>query len=143
MREALARGGVADVVRRLGEADLHHLARDVPLVRGLRDVEAFVALHAQQHRLQRPRQRLGELGLADAGLAFDEERALEREREEDRRREAPVGDVALGGERGDDGVDGGGRCGGSGRDHGRILAAAVILNEAKDLAARDPSLRSG
>ena len=82
MRETLARSGIADVVRRLGEADLHHLARDVPLVRRLRDVEAFVALHAQQRRRKRARQRLRELGLADAGLAFDEQRAAERQREE-------------------------------------------------------------
>ena len=72
--QALARRGVADVVRRLGEADLHHLARDVPFVGGLRDVEPLVALHAQQQRREAARQRLGQLGLADARLAFEEER---------------------------------------------------------------------
>ena len=46
------------LVRRLGEADLDHLPRDVPLVRGLRDVEPFVALHAQQRGVERPRERL-------------------------------------------------------------------------------------
>ena len=71
----------------------------------LRDVEAFVALHAQQARAERARQRLGELGLADARLALEEQRALQLQREEDRGREAAVGDVVLGGEQRDDGVD--------------------------------------
>ena len=42
------------VVRRLGEPDLDHLPRDVPFVGGLRDVEPFVALHAQQRACPAP-----------------------------------------------------------------------------------------
>ena len=55
VREALAVGLAADRVRRLGEADLDHLARDVPLVGGLRDVQPLVALHAQQRACPAPR----------------------------------------------------------------------------------------
>ena len=48
-------------MRCFGEANLHHLPRDVPLVGRLRDVEPLVALHAQQHGGKRLRERLGEL----------------------------------------------------------------------------------
>jgi hypothetical protein len=107
-------------VRRLGEADLHHLARDVPLVRGLGDVEALVALHAQQHRLQRPRQRLGELGLADARLALEEQRPAQRQRQEDGGAEPAVGEIADVREPADHGVDGGRQ--GRGCGHGPFHA---------------------
>src|SRR5258706_1533239 len=82
--------------RRLREADLHHLPRVVPLVGGLRDVQPFVALQAQQLAVQSVRDDLGDLGLADAGLAFQEERPLHGEREEKRSREAAIGDIVAG-----------------------------------------------
>ena len=83
-----------DIVRGFGQADLDHLPRHVPFVRGLRDVQAFVALHAQQRCLQRGGQRLGELGLADAGLAFQQQRALQLQRQEHGGGQAAVGVVA-------------------------------------------------
>ena len=52
-------------MRRLSQPDLDHLPRHIPFVSGLRDVETFVALHAQQQRAQAPRDGLAELGLAD------------------------------------------------------------------------------
>ena len=60
---------------RLEQPDLEHLARVVPLVdRGV-DVEALVALEPDQPRAEARREDLGELGLADARLALEEERA--------------------------------------------------------------------
>jgi len=104
------------VVRRLGEPDLDHLARDVPLVRRLRDVETLVALHAQQLGAEPACEALAELGLADAGLALEEQRAAELQAQVQRRGEAPVAHVLLAGEQGDDRVDRRGQ--GQGRRHG-------------------------
>ena len=58
----------------LGEPDRDHLRGVVPLVDRGRDVEALVALQADQPAAERRRQHLGDLGLADAGLAFEEQR---------------------------------------------------------------------
>ncbi len=70
---------VASVGRaaRLQQPDLEHLARVVPLVDGGVDVEALVALEADQRRAERRGQDLGHLGLAHAGLALEEQRAAE------------------------------------------------------------------
>ncbi len=74
-------------------ADVEELARVVPLVDRVRDVEPFVALEANQARAKGFRERLPRLGLPDAGLALEQDRLLEREREEERRREPAVGQV--------------------------------------------------
>ena len=58
-------------------------------------VDALVALKPDEARAGRPRQRLGDLGLADAGLALQQQRLLEGGGQEDRRREALVGEIAL------------------------------------------------
>ena len=90
---------------RFGQADLDHLAGVVPLVDRRGDVEAFVALQADQRPLQRGRQHLGDLGLADAGLAFAEQRAPELEGEIQDGREAAVGDIVAVLQQLDGGVD--------------------------------------
>src|SRR5213075_420879 len=84
----------------LGETDLDHLPRVVPLVGGLRDVEALVALQAYQLAAERLRDHLADLGLADAGLALEEQRPPHGERQEQRRGEAAIGHVLAGGEQG-------------------------------------------
>ena len=85
-----------DAARGLGEADLDHLPRVVPLVDRARDVEAFVALQADRACASSAvGEHLGELGLADARLAFEEQRPPQLEREEHRGREAAVGDVVA------------------------------------------------
>ena len=76
-------------------ADVEQLARIVPLVDRVRDVEALVALEPDQARAEDPCHRLGRLGLADAGLAFEQQRLLELECEEEDGREAAVGEVRL------------------------------------------------
>ena len=76
--------GVVGLAARLEQPDLEHLARVVPLVDGGVDVEALVALEADEPRAEGRREDLGELGLADAGLALQEQRPAELERQEDR-----------------------------------------------------------
>ena len=63
-------------VRAFEQPDLENLARVVPLVHRVADVEAFVALQADQFGVERRRQHLGDFGLADAGFALEEQRPL-------------------------------------------------------------------
>ena len=104
--EDVVRGRVLGLAARLEQPDLEHLARVVPLVDGRVDVEALVALEPDEPRAERGGEDLGELGLADAGLALEQQRAAELERQEDRRRERPVGDVVAAPEVVLDGLDG-------------------------------------
>ena len=70
-----------DVARRalrLGRAHVQQLRRVVPFVERLALLQPVVALQPQQLARQRGGQRLGQLGLADAGLAFEQQRALQR-----------------------------------------------------------------
>ena len=93
--EDVVGAGVLGLAARLQQPDLEHLARVVPLVdRGV-DVEALVALEPDEPRAERRGEDLGELGLADAGLALEQQRPAELERQEDRRRERAVGDVVA------------------------------------------------
>ncbi len=94
----------------LEQPDLQHLARVVPLVdRGV-DVEALVALEPDQAGTEARGQDLGELRLADAGLALEEQRAAELQGEEDGRGERPVRDVVAAAEVVLDRLDRAGAC---------------------------------
>ena len=84
----------------LGRPQREQLPRVVPVVHRVVQVDPLVALQADQARAGGGRQRSRHLGLADAGLALEQQRLLERDREMDRQRERPVGEIALGGERG-------------------------------------------
>ena len=77
------------------DAQLEQLPRVVPLVDRVRDVEPLVALQPDQIGVERPRRRRGERRLADAGLALEKQRPPEPQRQEQRHREAAVGDVLL------------------------------------------------
>jgi hypothetical protein len=70
------------------------------------DVDALVALQADQARPGRGGQRTGDLRLADPSLALQQQRRLQRAGQEDRRGQRAVGQVALALERRPDGVDG-------------------------------------
>ena len=94
--EDVVRGRPLGLAARLEQPDLEHLARVVPLVDGRVDVEALVALEPDQPGAERRGQDLGQLGLADAGLALEEERPTELEGQEDGGRQRPVGDVVAG-----------------------------------------------
>ena len=76
------------------QADVQQLARVVPLVHSVREVDALVALEPNQPRPQHVRHDLGRLGLADARLALDEERLLQLQAEEDGRGQRAIADVA-------------------------------------------------
>ena len=77
----------------LGDADRDHLRGVIPLVDRRRDVEPLVALQADQPAPERRRQHLGDLGLADAGLAFQEDRPAHAQRQEQHGGERTVGQV--------------------------------------------------
>src|SRR5205085_3049452 len=73
--------------------DAQQLLLVVPLVDGLRLVEALVALQADEARAGRGRGRLGELRLADACRPFDEHRLAEPVGKEDDARDVGVGQI--------------------------------------------------
>ena len=75
------------------EPDVQQLLRVVPLVERRGGVEPLVALQADQVGVEHPRQHLGDLGLADARVALDQERLLERHRQVHRGRDGGIGDV--------------------------------------------------
>jgi len=58
-------------------------------------VDALVALEANEARAQHVGHDLGGLGFADAGFAFDEQRLLELERQENRSSEPAVADIST------------------------------------------------
>ena len=59
------------------------------------EVDPLVALQPDQPRAGGGRERPRDLRLADARLALEQQRLLERDRQVDRGGEAPVGEVAL------------------------------------------------
>ena len=90
------------LARALARLDGDDLALIVPLIERRAGVEPLVALHADELGAVHERQRLRDLGLADPGLALDQERTLEGVHHPERRREVAVGDIADFGEaRGD------------------------------------------
>src|ERR671914_755233 len=79
----------------LAGPQVQQLARVVPVVQRVVEVDALVALEADEPRSRRARQRLRHLGLAHTRLALEQQRLLERGGQEDRSREARVGEVTL------------------------------------------------
>src|SRR5690606_40050911 len=75
-----------------------HLAGVVPLVEGVVDVEALVALEADQRLFADVGEDLRHLRLADARLPFEEQGPFQAEGEEDGDAEGTVGDIAPLGE---------------------------------------------
>ena len=75
----------------------------------MRQVDAFVALEADQPRAKDLGHDLGRLRLADPGLAFYEERLLQLEGEKDGCRERAVADVLALAQASLDVLDGWGR----------------------------------
>ncbi len=86
------------LARGLEDAQLDELPGVIPLVDRVRDVEPLVALQPDEVGLERRGHCAGQRGLPDAGLAFEEERPSEPEREEHGHGEAVVGDVVLRGQ---------------------------------------------
>ena len=92
-----------------GDADRDHLRGVVPFVDRRGDVEALVALQADEAAAERRGQHLGDLGLADPGLALEEQRPAHLEREKQHGRERPVGEIVGGREQIEGCVDRGGQ----------------------------------
>src|SRR5499427_10863473 len=88
-------GVLADSLARL---DGEQLALVIPLVEGGVLVEALVALQADQLGAVHARERLGDLGLADPGLALEQQRVLEEFHQPQRRGDVAVRHIAGGGE---------------------------------------------
>src|SRR2546428_2076998 len=92
--EDLALGGPA-VLALPQQPNMQKLARIIPLVDGMSEVDALVALQPDEARSQDVRHHLRRLGLADSGFALDEQRLLEPQREKNGRGETAVADVAA------------------------------------------------
>ena len=78
----------------LARLDGEQLALVVPLVERGVLVETLVALQPDQLGRVDRGERLGDLGLADAGLALEQQRPLEEIHQPQRGRQIAVGDVA-------------------------------------------------
>ena len=81
-----------------GETDRHELTGVVPLVSRGGEVHAVIALQPDQAAAEAGGEHLGDLGLAGAGLALQEQRPLHGKREMHRRGQFAVGDIAVLGE---------------------------------------------
>ncbi len=89
-------GGVrTDLARGLGSAEVQELARVVPLVDRLGDVEALIALESHELAAGPASKHLRDLGLAYARLTLEQQRPVQRLGEEDGGREAFVGQVLV------------------------------------------------
>ena len=73
---------------------MQHLAREVPVVERLSGIDALIALQPDEPGAEHRGQRLGEAGLADTCVAFEEQRPVHAQGEERRRGKALVGQVA-------------------------------------------------
>ena len=104
--EVMLGAGNIHRARRLQQADLQHLARIIPLVDRAADVQPLITLQPDQARVEQAGQHLGDLGLADAGLTLQKERAAQLERQEDGGGEAALAEVAVVGERSLESVNG-------------------------------------
>ena len=69
----------------------------VPVVKRLRGIDAFVALQADALALQDLGKRVRDLGLANAGRAFQQQRLAQLQRQVKRRQQRLVGKIALAG----------------------------------------------
>jgi len=88
-------GILADALTRL---DGEELTLIVPLVKRCVLVEAFITLQTDQLRGVNGGERFANLGLADAGLAFQQQRTLEEFHQPQRGGDVAVSDVAGGGQ---------------------------------------------
>ena len=74
------------------------LALVIPLIKRGMLIEALVALQPDQFGAMHRGERLADLGLADAGLAFQQQRPFEKIHQPQRGGDIAVGDIADGGE---------------------------------------------
>ncbi len=96
--------GADPILALTDQADVQQLAGIVPLVCGVSEVDAFVALQPDQARAETRCKRPSRLSLPDAGLALEKEWLVDPHRNQDRCRESPVTQVVLRSEQLDDRV---------------------------------------
>ena len=96
-RKDLVLDGVG-IVAAMG-LDRQQLPLVVPFVQRRRLIEPLIALQADQFGRMHGSQRFCDLGLADARLAFQQQRPPQQLHQRDRGREFAVGDIAGGGQR--------------------------------------------
>ena len=94
---------------RFREADRHHLLGIIPLIDSRGDIEPLVALQADERSAEGRGENLGNLGLADASLAFEEQRPFQAQRQEQDSRQRPVGHIIGGGQQAEGFIDGTGQ----------------------------------
>ncbi len=100
LAEELARRRLAvERMRGLEQPDFEQLPGVVPFVERLGDVDALVALQANELGVERGGQRFGDFRLAHARFAFDEQRPSELQREIDGNRQAAFADVVFPGQK--------------------------------------------
>jgi len=97
-QEEAPREKLALVDPRLGCPQRQQLPRVVPVVERVMQIDALVALQADQTGAGGPGQRLGDLRLADPGVALEQQRLAQLGGQEDRCAQRTVGEVALPGE---------------------------------------------
>ena len=132
---------------RLDGAQIEHLARVVPLVDRRGRVETLVALEADERRLEHVGEDLGDLGLADAGLALQQERLAEFQRQKEGRGQSALGDVALVAQTALQLVDGGKGVAGGGGGGGNQLKQSIrvpsLVNGKRTNSAKYPPMGRG
>src|SRR5215467_11431446 len=79
----------------LGDTQAQKLALIVPFVERGVGVEAFVALQPDQLGVEQARDDFGQLGLADAGIALDQQGLAHLPREIDRSGDRGLGDISV------------------------------------------------
>ena len=89
--EQLGFGG--PLLARFCQPQVQHLAGVVPLVHRMMHIQAFVALQPDQVGLQQRSQHLGHFGFANAGFAFQQQRAVQAQRQKDGSGQAAIGNV--------------------------------------------------
>ena len=124
-----------------GEADRHHLRGIVPLIDGAGDVEPFIALQADQLAAERGGENLGDLGLADARLALEQDWTAQPKAEKQHRRQRAVGDIGGGAQQLERGVDAGGSRGLRSGVHARLAMSDEKPNALRQAEGRSRGRR--
>ena len=105
MAVAIERVGPCTMLPRTDGTHFDHLARVVPFVGGLGDVQAFIALQPHQPPAEGAGQHLGDLGFADTGFALKKQRSAHAQRQKHRSGQTALGDIVGACQQGHGGID--------------------------------------
>jgi hypothetical protein len=93
--ECTVRAGPVERVRGVEDPQLEQLSWIIPLVQRVADVEPFIALQADEIGTKRGCDSRGKRRLPDPRFSLEEQRAFQAKGQEQRDREAAVGDIVL------------------------------------------------